>query len=61
MENIKKYIPSPCIKICQLKNNICTGCYRNLDEIKNWTSYTENEKIQVIEITKKRQGAFPNE
>ncbi len=25
---------TPCINICKLKNNICIGCYRTIEQIK---------------------------
>lgn len=27
---------TPCIKKCVLKDNICTGCGRNVNDIRNW-------------------------
>jgi len=43
------YVISPCINICKLdENKICIGCYRTLDEIANWTKYTDVQKQAVI-------------
>jgi predicted Fe-S protein YdhL (DUF1289 family) len=43
---------SPCIKKCNLKNNICISCHRTLDQIQNWMYYTEQERENIIEILK---------
>ncbi len=45
-------IESPCIGICTLKDNICIGCLRTIQEIAEWTIYTPEQKEEVlIEIT----------
>lgn len=45
---------SPCVKICKLQNDMCIGCFRTIDEIKNWRSMTNNEKQEVLENIKQR-------
>ena len=44
---------SPCINVCQLENKIhnmvCIGCHRTQEEIAEWTTYTELEKLRIIE------------
>jgi len=47
-------ISTPCINICKLENNLCVGCFRTIDEIVNWKHYTEIERIEIIEISRKR-------
>jgi len=48
------YVRSPCINICKLnENKICIGCHRTIDEIANWTKYTEKEKIKIIQNIQK--------
>ncbi len=29
-------VESPCIGICELKDNICIGCNRTVEQITNW-------------------------
>lgn len=43
--------PSPCIRSCTLDPNsdICLGCYRTLDEILGWSSYSAEEKSAVLD------------
>ncbi|MEP1934797.1 MAG: DUF1289 domain-containing protein [Roseibium sp.] len=40
---------SPCINVCQIDqtSRLCTGCWRSLDEIASWASYS-NEQRQTI-------------
>ena len=46
---------SPCIKICRIQDNVCKGCYRTLDEIAKWTSYSDTEKDNVLKNCTRRQ------
>jgi len=47
---------SPCIKVCRLDlDNVCTGCYRTLDEITRWPYLNENVKQQILQKAKKRR------
>lgn len=42
------HVISPCINICKLdENQVCIGCYRTINEIANWTKYTDEEKIKI--------------
>lgn len=42
-------INSPCIKICKLnEDKVCIGCYRTIDEITGWKTFTETEKQSVL-------------
>lgn len=41
----EKPVPSPCISVCVLNmEDVCTGCFRNADEITQWTSYNNDER-----------------
>jgi len=48
----KVFISSPCIKKCNLKNDKCTGCYRNLFDIINWSKYSEVKRMSIMEKIK---------
>lgn len=41
-------VDSPCIGVCSLKNNVCIGCSRTAEEIKNWLELSDDEKLKVI-------------
>lgn len=48
-------VTSPCINICKLdENKICIGCFRNIEEITNWTSYSNEEKLTIIQQLESR-------
>lgn len=43
-------IISPCIKVCKLNSDgVCVGCHRTSEEIKNWLSYTDEQKKSIID------------
>jgi uncharacterized protein len=49
-------VASPCIGYCCLDPmDICMGCFRSLDEIKQWLLVDDVVRRQIIENTKQRQ------
>ena len=55
-DHIIKTIASPCINTCELNQaNICTGCYRSIDEIMDWRELSNDVKEVIIERAKKRK------
>lgn len=45
--------PSPCIGICKLTTSddgeeYCEGCFRQVDEIMNWPSMSDDQKEGVL-------------
>jgi monothiol glutaredoxin len=50
---------SPCIKVCVLSGNRCTGCLRTLDEIAAWGAMSAEAQWAVVEQleTRRRQLA----
>ncbi|MCK4707971.1 MAG: DUF1289 domain-containing protein [Gammaproteobacteria bacterium] len=49
-------IESPCIRDCCLDDNdICMGCNRTLDEIKDWLSLNDTQKLTILINCKERQ------
>ena len=41
-------VESPCIGVCELKDNICIGCNRTVEQITNWETMTDEQKEKVI-------------
>jgi len=42
-------VESPCVRNCCLDDDdICMGCFRSLDEIKDWSSCTDQIKLSVL-------------
>ena len=48
-------IKSPCNNICKmdLKKNFCIGCGRSIDQITNWSFYSQKERNKIMENIKK--------
>jgi predicted Fe-S protein YdhL (DUF1289 family) len=43
-------VDSPCVNICIVhpQANICTGCFRTIDEISSWSNMSETERNGII-------------
>ena len=43
-------VDSPCVNICIVhpQANICTGCFRTIDEISSWSNMSETERKRII-------------
>ncbi len=41
---------TPCINICKLDahTNRCIGCHRTVDQLINWTTYTDEERSEIM-------------
>jgi predicted Fe-S protein YdhL (DUF1289 family) len=59
---------SPCVRICTLNTeNVCIGCGRNTEELKNWATFSDETKrtikaqlkarldVMLIKIRKKKE------
>ena len=44
-------IESPCVQICVVhpETRICTGCYRTIDEITDWSRMTPEARRNIME------------
>ena len=53
-------IVSPCINVCVTDPNsdLCCGCARTTDEIKKWSSYSDEEQKKVVEIGRSRMDGW---
>ena len=54
-------VPSPCVRICVVDDarDICRGCYRTLDEISRWASYTSAQKFELLDELAQRRSRDP--
>jgi len=43
-------IDSPCVRICVVhpEVRICTGCYRTIDEIAQWSRMTPKQRHEIM-------------
>ena len=51
-------LDSPCIDICQMdpESGLCVGCGRTIEEIANWSSYTNEKKKNILKQLKSRNN-----
>ena len=48
-------IPSPCIRRCTLNDqDVCIGCGRTLNDIKQWSNATRDQQIGIIQKSNQR-------
>jgi predicted Fe-S protein YdhL (DUF1289 family) len=42
---------TPCISVCKIDptTQICIGCKRTLEEVRNWTSFSSEQRLQVMQ------------
>mgnify|MGYP001373311928 CR=1 FL=1 len=44
-----KEINSPCVGVCQYNNEeVCSGCFRTVDEISKWTTISNDEREKIM-------------
>ncbi len=56
--SVSNTIASPCISVCALDDeDICTGCFRDLDEIAQWSSLDNEQKLAVLQQCRLRSRA----
>ncbi len=54
-------IESPCLRCCCLdQDDICTGCFRSVDEIARWGVAATKEKREILERCKEREAEVDN-
>ena len=47
---------SPCVSICRLdKNDVCMGCYRTVEEVREWYNLSNEEKQKILDAIEKRK------
>lgn len=39
---------SPCVKVCRVKEGRCLGCLRTIEQITNWTKYSEQQRETLM-------------
>jgi predicted Fe-S protein YdhL (DUF1289 family) len=50
-------LQSPCIRSCCLDDqDICLGCGRSLDEIRNWSGLDIAQRRRVLELAQQRKA-----
>lgn len=51
-------IPSPCIQVCQIDNETgcCIGCFRSIDEVREWPIMTAEDKLKALDRIAERKA-----
>lgn len=51
-------VPSPCISVCRMDaaTGWCEGCFRTIDEIREWSRSGDAAKLLVWQAIEARQG-----
>ena len=53
---------SPCIGVCAMNEStgLCEGCYRTIDEIRQWWDMAPDQKSQLLTELEQRQIELAN-
>ncbi len=55
---IDNSVPSPCLSVCRFDGEpYCIGCFRDIDEIRDWMIMTRKQKLAVLERLPARRRA----
>ncbi|MCW5297337.1 DUF1289 domain-containing protein [Herbaspirillum lusitanum] len=46
---MSKEVKSPCVSLCHLKHDVCTGCGRSKSEITEWKSMKHKAQKMTVE------------
>jgi uncharacterized protein len=58
MSDIDRFAQSPCIGNCCLDDdNTCLGCFRSLEEIKEWGVVDEHRRRLILQNAKQRSAS----
>jgi predicted Fe-S protein YdhL (DUF1289 family) len=50
---------SPCIRNCCLDDGLtCMGCFRSLDEIKEWSIVDDHRRRVILQNARQRRDAY---
>jgi predicted Fe-S protein YdhL (DUF1289 family) len=51
-------IVSPCIGVCTMnqESGLCEGCFRSIEEIREWWNMSAEERSEVMRRLEKRQS-----
>jgi predicted Fe-S protein YdhL (DUF1289 family) len=54
-------VPSPCISVCRMSERTgwCEGCFRTIDEIRQWSSADDQAKRTIWALIEQRVTGSP--
>ena len=54
-------VRSPCVRNCCLDDDlICLGCFRSIEEIKEWTLVDDERRRMILQNAQRRREAQQN-
>jgi predicted Fe-S protein YdhL (DUF1289 family) len=61
MTDIDSPVQSPCLRDCCLGDDLtCLGCFRSLEEIKEWGLVDADRRRVILQNAKQRKAAYQN-
>lgn len=50
-------LESPCTDVCKFdrKADLCVGCFRTTDEIRQWRKFTDHKRRQILAERRQRE------
>lgn len=59
MSNLAAYTQSPCVRNCCLDDDdTCLGCFRSLEEIKEWSNADSQRRKIILDDARERKEAY---
>jgi predicted Fe-S protein YdhL (DUF1289 family) len=59
MTDTAGFVQSPCIRNCCLGEDlVCVGCFRSLDEIKEWGRVDSHRRHVILQNVRQRRQAY---
>lgn len=59
MSYIDESTPSPCVRNCCLGDDLnCLGCFRSLEEIKEWGLAHDGRRREILRNAEQRRAAY---
>jgi uncharacterized protein len=59
MSHIEVPVQSPCVRDCCLDDDLtCLGCFRSIEEIKEWGMANDHRRRIILATAKKRREAY---
>jgi uncharacterized protein len=52
-------VHSPCVRNCCLDDELnCVGCFRSIEEIKEWGMVDDRRRLTILQNAQKRRDAY---
>ena len=59
MSDIPRSLQSPCVRNCCLDDDLtCLGCFRSIEEIKDWGVVDDHRRLVILQNARQRQQDY---